>query len=414
MLDRTDVAIVGAGPYGLSIAAHLRARGVEFRIFGDPLVFWRRMLPGISLKSPDFGSNIYSPEPGNTFVEWCEARGLSREEPIPMSRFTDYALDTQRRLLPMVEQVEVTQVRPQGDGFEVTLANGSRFLARRVVVAVGLTYFAHLPPTLSHLPRELVSHTSHNTSYQGWGGKRVVVVGAGQSALETAGSLRENGATVTLVMRKPAPYFTAVPTGRKRSLWQRIRYPRTVLGEGPLNYSLQHLPIWPRFLPERIRVWLTNKHLGPYGTWWLRKQMEGVSLLSRTSIVGAEAKGPGVELRIRDAEGKERTLSADHVVCGTGFQTDIDRLPFLAPELKSRIDRIRRAPRLSSRFESSVPGLYFAGQAAAFSFGPILRFVCGAEFAAPAIARYLEASLGRVHRDVAPGTAEHGAAPIAR
>src|SRR5690242_12004710 len=117
MPETTDVAIVGAGPYGLSIAAHLRARGVDFRIFGQPLIFWRRMLPRTRLKSPDFGSNIYTPEPGHTFIEWCDARGLSRAEPIPMSQFTEYALDTQRRILPQVEQEDVTELRPGADGF---------------------------------------------------------------------------------------------------------------------------------------------------------------------------------------------------------------------------------------------------------------------------------------------------------
>ena len=414
MLETTDVAIIGAGPYGLSVAAHLRARGVDFRIFGQPMMFWKRMLPGINLKSPDFGSNIYTPEPGNTFVEWSEARGLSRKEPIPMSRFTEYAVDTQQRLLPMVEKVEATKVRSVDDAFEVTTAAGARFGARRVVVAVGLTYFAHMPEVLSGVSRDLVSHTSDHTDYKGWKGKQVIVIGAGQSALESAGALREAGATVTLVMRKAAPYFTAVPSGRGRTLWQKIRYPRTVLGEGPLNYSLQHLPIWPYFLPEGLRVWLTNKHLGPYGTWWLRKELEGgVKLVPNTTVLGATPRDGRVELRIRDAEGREQGLVADHVVCGTGYQTDIDRLPFLPPELTARIARIRRAPRLSRKFESSVPGLYFVGQAASFSFGPILRFVCGAEFAAPAVARYLEASLARAPGGAASAAA-HGVTPIAR
>ncbi|HSQ64984.1 MAG TPA: NAD(P)-binding domain-containing protein [Polyangiaceae bacterium] len=414
--DTTDVAIVGAGPYGLSIAAHLRASPVDFRIFGEPMIFWRRMLPSLHLKSPDFGSNIYTPEPGNTFIEWADARGLSRQEPIPMSRFTEYGLDTQRRILPMVEPVHVTRVRPQGSGFEVGLADGSCFHARRVVVAVGLAYFAQVPAPLAHLPPDLVTHTSRHATYDGWNGRRVIVIGTGQSALESAAALRESGAAVTLVFRKAAPYFTPTPSGRERSLWQRIRRPRTVLGEGPLNYSLQTFPAWPHFLlPERLRVALTKKHLGPYGTWWLRKSLEGhVAFVSKSTIVGARAHGAGVELRVRDASGKERSLVADHIVCGTGYATDVERLPFLEPELTRRIARIGRAPRLSFQFESSVPGLYFVGQAASFSFGPILRFVCGAEYTAPAVARYLEASLSRVPRRAAFRAVDHGTFPVAR
>ena len=413
--DTTDVAIVGAGPSGLSIAAHLRASHLDFRIFGEPMIFWRRMLPGISLKSPDFGSNIYTPEPGNTFIEWANARGMSRQEPIAMAHFTQYGLDTQQRILPMVERVNVTRVRPQSGGFEVGLADGSRVHARRVVVAVGLTYFAQVPRLLAHLPQDLVTHTSSHATYDGWNGRKVIVVGAGQSALESAAALHEKGATVTLVFRKSAPYFTPTPTGRQRPLWQRIRRPRTVLGEGPLNLSLQTFPPWPHFLPDRLRVWLTRRHLGPYGTWWLRKGLEGkVAFVPESTIVGARAHGAGVELRLRDHGGKEQGLVADHIVCGTGYETDIERLSFLEPELTRRIARIGRAPRLSFRFESSVPGLYFVGQAASFSFGPILRFVCGAEYTAPAVARYLEASLGHSPRRAAFGSVEHGSFPVVR
>jgi FAD-dependent urate hydroxylase len=396
MPETTDVAIIGAGPYGLSVASHLGAKAVDFRIFGQPLVTWRRMLPGINLKSPDFGSNIYTPDAGNTFIEWCDARGLSRAEPIPMSRFTEYALDTQRRILPMVEQVDVTRIRPHGDGFDVAIGDSPRIQARRVVVATGLSFFARIPDALAGLPRELVSHTSDHTGYQGWNGRQVVVVGSGQSAVEAAAALLESGATVSMVTRQPTLRFTPVPSGRPRSVGRRLRYPRTVVGEGWLNYSLQHAPLWPHFQPERLRVWLTRKHLGPYATWWLRDVEARVSFMPRSAISAARARGSRVELAVRgDEDGtRERVVRADHIVCGTGYETDVERIPFLAPELAARIARIERAPRLSTRFESSVPGLYFVGPASSFSFGPLFRFVCGAEYAAPAVARHLAAGRG--------------------
>ncbi len=391
-----DVAIIGAGPYGLSVAAHLRSRGIDFRIFGQPMIFWRRMLPKINLKSPDFGTNIYTPERGNSFVEWSARRGLSRKEPIPMARFTEYGLDIQRRLFPMVEPIEVANIRPDGEGFEVALENESRFRARKVVVAAGLSYFAQVPAPLDALPHELVSHTSQHSGYDGFSGKEVVVLGKGQSALEAAAALYEAGARVQIAVRSPNVYF-APPPETNRSLYQRLKNPNSVLGPGRLNFTLQRVPFWPHLLSDARRVRLTRKHLGPWGAWWVRERVDGrVPVIPNIAVAGARENGSRVVLRLRDGDGSERDLSVDHVVCGTGYEADVSRLPFLAPELSSRIHRIVRAPRLSWRFESSVSGLYFVGQAAAFSFGPLFRFVCGAAYAAPIVARHIAAALGGI------------------
>lgn len=394
MTTSTDVAVIGAGPYGLSVAAHLRALALDVRVFGDPLITWRRMLAGISLKSPDFGSNIYTPEAGNTFIEWCDAHGLSRREPIPMAQFTAYAVDTQQRLLPDVDPRTVATVRSDGPRFEITLERGERVWARRVVVATGLSYFKRIPSVFARLPKELVSHTSEHSNYDGFRGRKVVVVGAGQSAIEAADALLVAGADVTVIARAPRVIFTPVPSGATRGLRQRVRYPKSVIGEGWLGYTMQHVPVWPFLLPNRMRAELTRRHLGPYATWWLRDVQERARLLLRSRVTGARAEGQRVELRVgtAGADGGEQVIVADHVVCGTGFETDIDRIPFLGPSLASRIARVTSvpgAPRLSRQFESSVAGLFFVGPVSAFSFGPLFRFVCGAAYAAPVVARRL-------------------------
>jgi len=220
-MHSTDVAIVGAGPYGLSAAAQLKSLGIDFRIFGQPMIFWQRMLPRINLKSPDFGTNVYTAERGNTFVEWCKEKGYTRQEPIPMARFTEYGLDIQRRHLPMVETAEVSNVARDDDGFTVSLGDGTRFRARKVISAVGLTYFANVPAPLDKLPRYFVSHTSHHSNYDGWAGKEVVVLGGGQSALEAAAALNEAGAKVQIAVRAPDVYFAGPPGEGPRSLRER-------------------------------------------------------------------------------------------------------------------------------------------------------------------------------------------------
>ncbi|MFN8639072.1 MAG: NAD(P)-binding domain-containing protein, partial [Dehalococcoidia bacterium] len=178
------MAIVGAGPYGLSIATHLRSRGIEFRIFGSTMRTWLDMPPGVALKSFDFATNIYTPWPGHTFKEWAAARGQALEEPIPMSVFAEYGVEIQTQLVPEVEDVEVRSVVPAaGGGFGVTLSTGESFDADSVVVAVGLKSYARMPATFANHPGR-VFHTSDIPDYARFRGQDVTVIGGGQSALE--------------------------------------------------------------------------------------------------------------------------------------------------------------------------------------------------------------------------------------
>jgi hypothetical protein len=181
-------------------------------------------------------------------------------------------------------------------------------------------------------------------------------------------------------------------------LRDRLKMPASVLGPGWLNFSLQRAPLWPHLMPDARRVRLTKNHLGPWGAWWVRQRVEGqVGVLGNVEVAGAREDGSRLRLKLRHSDGRERDLTVDHVVCGTGYVADVSRLPFVGRELASDIRRIERAPRLSRKFESSVPGLYFVGQAASLSFGPLFRFVAGAQYAAPTVARHIADSLrGRV------------------
>jgi hypothetical protein len=154
------------------------------------------------------------------------------------------------------------------------------------------------------------------------------------------------------------------------------------------------VPMLPYYLPTDRRVRLTRTYLGPMGTWWLRDRVEGkVPMLKQTSILAATAKCGKVYLRVQAANGEEREIQTDHVIAGTGYEADVERLPFLSRALAAELRRVERAPALSRHFESSVPGLYFVGLASAFSFGPLFRFVAGAAYATPKVARHLAGSL---------------------
>jgi hypothetical protein len=164
----------------------------------------------------------------------------------------------------------------------------------------------------------------------------------------------------------------------------------SVIGPGKKNRIMQELPLLLHFVPEKRRVRFVKGYLGPAAPWWIHERFEGkVPVSVSTTVVGAERVGHRVKLTLSQEGRGERTIEVDHVIAGTGFVSDLDRLPYLDESLGRRIGRLEGAPRLSASFQSSVPGAYFLGPIAAFSFGPLFRFVCGAEYAAPAIARHL-------------------------
>lgn len=394
-MNTAAVAIIGAGPYGLSIAAHLRGRGVPYRIFGDPMQTWKPMPRSLSLKSLGFASSLSIPVRGTDFPTWLGARGLETLEPISYADFTQYGLELQRTFVPDCEPVVVSKVELAGRGrFALTLQSGEHLETRAVVVAVGVGPFQRMPPDLEKLGRSLVSHTFGNYVFSSYAGQRVAVVGAGQSALEAAVLLHEAGAQVQLISREPPIFHGHTP--RNRPLLDRIREPLTVLGAGRKNWVLEHLPWAVRYAPEAPRVRLARTYLGPAGAWWLRDRFEGkVKVTSPVTITSVRERAGRAVLRLSSQSGPEREEEFAHVVCGTGFDHDLRRLGFLAP-LRDRLSLIQgRAPALSGHFESSVRGLYFVGPFSAYAFGPLFRFVCGATYTAPTVAGHLARTVRR-------------------
>ncbi|MEU1402534.1 FAD-dependent oxidoreductase [Streptomyces sp. NPDC005728] len=396
------VAVIGAGPFGLSTAAHLRARGIPVRVFGDPMVSWRDHMPeGMLLKSTPVASNLDCPQPGHTLADYCDAAGIRRlvtdEDIIPADTFIAYGEWFQRKLLPDLERVRVVAVdRDKSGGFELKLDSGELFTARAVVVATGLSGLAHLPAELAAAaadgpaPTGPVSHSSQHHDLTRFAGKELIVVGAGQSALETAALAAEAGAQVRVVSRGRGRVAFGAPP------WNQPRLrPESPFGRAWSLWALSYYPHPYRFLPARTRHYLVRRVLGPLGAWWLRDRFEGkVRVQEVERVVGAEAPDGSPVLVVHGHGGRTERLAADHVIAATGYRVNIAAMDFLGHELRTRLAVSRGAPRLGAGYVSSVPGLYFTGLPAASSYGPVMRFVCGTEFASPRLAGHLAAAHG--------------------
>ena len=221
-------------------------------------------------------------------------------------------------------------------------------------------------------------------------GRNVVVIGGGASALDLVGLLRDSDAEVQLVARKPVLKFHSGPAVGPTSLWKRFRRPPSGLGPGWRSRSFAEAPAAFYYLPERLRLHLVETTLGPSGGWFIRDKVIGrVQLLLGHTVLGAQSKAGKAYLQVRDIDGTERELQTEHVIAATGYKVDLARLSFLTARIRSRIKSVRGTPVLSSSFESSVPGLFFAGVAAAANFGPVMRFAFGARFTARTLTRAL-------------------------
>lgn len=394
-MDTTDIAIIGAGPYGLSVAAHLQARGANYRQFGIPMNLWRSAMPqGMSLKSHGFASNLSDPQHRYTLEAFCKATGKDYEDcgwSVPLSDFVAYGDWFQSALGLSIDNQYVSSVTQCPGGFELT-AGEEQVRARKIVVAIGVESFAHTPPTFADLPEELCTHSSRHADPTALAGREVIIVGSGSSALELAALMHENDVSVQILARRPVQW-----AGERicppRPLLEQLQVPVSGLGPGWRLWFYANLPGVFQRLPAGIRKSKARGVLGPVGAYSLRHRVDGViPVLNGHVVTGAKAIHDRVRLSVRKEAGQEDLeFEADHVITATGYRGTLDRLTFLSESLRSKIATIADTPSVGRGFASTVPGLFFVGPLVAPSFGPVMRFVCGADYAARSITPRLAA-----------------------
>jgi lysine/ornithine N-monooxygenase len=385
-----DVAIIGAGPYGLSSAAHLKALGMDVRVFGQPMEFWANGTPpGMLLRSPREASTISDPKSAFTLEEYEKAIGITPVKRLPRDTFVNYGRWFQTQLGTILDRRSVSRLCRDGLGFKLYLTDGEEINAKRVVVASGIARFKSIPAAFAHLSIERASHCYDGRSFSQMG-NRVVVIGAGQSAIESAALLAEAGVSTELVAKIPVLRWI----GMHQKLHQLGPVSKMLYSKhdiGPIGIS--RLVAYPNLM-YRIPLWakdpIRKRAVRPAGAPWLVPRLPGVNITTSRSVVSAaEVSG---ELQLKLDDGTERRV--DHVLLGTGYRVDISKYEFLCESLLKDIKQIDGYPDVSAGLSTSVPGLHFTGATAARKFGPLLYFVTGTDFAARELASHFRRQRG--------------------
>jgi thioredoxin reductase len=387
-----DVAIIGAGPHGLSLAAQLAARGVNFRIFGKVMDTWASHMPkNMTLKSEGFASNLSAPGADFTMKAWTARNGIPYDDqglPVPLDQFLRYATAFRNRFVPQVESAMVVTLAERADGFVLHLDNGERVEARNVVLAVGVSCFAYTPAPFANLPKDRVSHSYDHRETDQFHGKDVALIGTGSSSIDLAHALKKSGANPHIIGRAAAIEYNIVPDANREHILYRLQNPPSTIGRGWRSYFCAEAPLLFYRLPRHLKDRAIASHMHPAAGWFMREQVQGVIANTLgTKPTDVALKDGRVAISLATADG-QTSMSFDHVICATGYRVDLARVPFLST-LRSKIALSGSSPLISDTFETSVPGLYATGLMAMEMFGPLLRFMVGAEFVAPRLASHL-------------------------
>ncbi|QFT88168.1 Thioredoxin reductase [Bacillus sp. THAF10] len=352
-----DVIIIGAGPFGISLASHVVSHELSYKLFGYPMDFWKNQMPqDMFIRTPHEFVSLSDAKDEWTVQNFAKETGTELVTPLPRPVFVAYANWFAKKSGIEFTNEKVKLVHNNGNYYEVISESGDRYLTKNVIVATGVEHYQYLPNFLKDLPSHYVSHTSGYTDFSRFKDSKVVVMGSGQSAWEAAGLLHREGAEVELVYRKEQPNYAG---SRENEIALRDL--------GDVFYSLP--------LEEKKAGWGQSPGSVAH---FLKPYVEGIVPQSPgVEMVKVEPVNEA-EIRILLSNGEEKI--ANYLIAATGFHINIDRVPFFKEDLLNSIKReegYASFPMLNESFMSNLPGLYFAGPLSSHSHGPTFRFILG-------------------------------------
>ncbi len=393
-MDETEIAVIGAGPHGLGATERLRAAGREVCVIGDPMSFWHTMPQGLWMRSRRNGSSIGEVTGPLSMEGYTEATQAVVERHLSLETFIEYGHWYQQRVAPDVIRRQVVHLERTDAGFQLTFNDGTHLRAGRVLVAAGIAEFSRRPAMLRGLPSELASHVADHGDYEPFRGKSVAIIGAGQSALESAALMHEGGVEVEVLARQPQVHYLhgdGLIDGLGR--FAPLFYAPTDVGPIGISRLVATPEVFRRF-PRPIFDVIAARAIRPAGASWLKPRLPDVPITPGAVVKSAVPNQGKLDLELSD--GTRRRV--DHLLFATGYDVDIRRYPFLDKTLADQVRCADGYPVLKRGLESSVPRLHFLGAPAARSYGPVMRFVAGSWFSSKAVAKTVAAQDRRTPR----------------